>query len=494
MRWQVKLSICSTTDIMFTTAELFGPFHSPKSPLRRARHQLAAAPPHELERLLGACLPGGLLSQADAGPNSRQRVFSLRITFWTFLWQTLNPGSACRNAVGKVMAWFALLGRPALSPDDSPYCQARRRLPIDTLERALRASAQAAEQRAAQLWTFHGKEVLVGDGTTSDAPDTRANQRAYPQSARQQPGCGFPLVKWVALFSLRSGALLAVARGNKHTAELRLFRQLWDQLKAGMIFLADRGFCDYVTLAGLWQRQVDAVLRLHGSRPHDFRQGQRLGRYDRSVTWPKPLRQAHSASKKLWRRLPDQLPLRLIRYPVSVPGFRPRNLILVTTLLDPVTYPASQLAALYLRRWRVELFLREIKTTLQMDHLRCKTPAMLYRELLMHLIGYNLVRCLMVEAASLYNLDVERISFKGTVDTLRHFSQVIAQARSRSQQVQLTNNLLRALASDPLPDRPHRFEPRSQKRRRKAYPNMTKPRSVLKARLLRRTNPKNQRA
>jgi hypothetical protein len=479
---------------MFTTADLLGKFHSPKAPLHHTRSQMAAAAPHELEQLLGSCFPAGLLAQAVEGPNSRKRVFSRRVTFWTFLWQTLNPGSSCRSAVRKIMAWFALLSGPKLKEDDSPYCQARRRLDPDTLERALRASAQAAEQRTRHQWRFHGKEVMVGDGTTSTAPDTKKNQRAYPQSARQQPGCGFPLVRWVALFSLTSGALLEVVMGNKHQAELQLFRKLWDRLKAGMIFLADRGFCDYVTLAGLWRRRVDSVLRLNHMRPHDFRKGKPLGRYDRLVTWQKPKRKARTATKKLWHSLPDQITLRLISYPVSLAGFRSRNIILVTTLLDPVVYPPAELAQLYLRRWRVELFLRDIKTTMQMDALKCKSPEMLYRELRMHLIAYNLIRALMVEAASLHEVDLERISFKGSVDTLRHFSLVIAQARSRRQQIQLTNDMLAALAGDPLPNRPHRIEPRHQKRRPKAYPFLTKPRAQLKARLLRTKKLKNQRA
>jgi len=469
---------------MFTTAELFGRFHSPKAPLLKARQQASAVAPQELEQLLGGCLPPGLLSQAEQGPNSRQRVFSVRVTFWTFLWQVLNPGSSTRSAVRKVMAWFALLGRPKVSEDDSPYCQARRRLERDTLQRALHASAQAAQQRAGQQWRFHGSEVLVGDGTTSSAPDTLANQRAYPQSSRQLPGCGFPLIKWVALFSLSTGALLDLAVGNKYRAELALFRKIWHHLKAGMIFLADRGFCDFVTIAALQRRQVDSVLRLNSRRPHDFRRGKRLGPYDRLVSWQKPQNQARTATKKLWRGLPDQITLRLIRWPVSIPGFRTRELLLVTTLVDPVVYPAAELAGLYLRRWRVELFLRDIKTTLQLDVLSCKSPHMLYRELLMHLIAYNLIRCLMVEAASIHDVDLERVSFKGSVDTLRHYSLVIAQARSRHQRIHLINDMLAALAGDPVPDRPNRIEPRSLKRRHKDFPSLMKPRAELRAKLL----------
>jgi hypothetical protein len=336
--------------------------------------------------------------------------------------------------------------------------------------------------------------VIVGDGTTSSAPDTPENQRAYPQSANQKKGCGFPLVRWVALFSLSSGTLLNVALGNKHKAELTLFRKLWDRLQAGMIFLADRLFCDYVTLAGLFLRKVDSVLRLNSSRDYDFRKGKKLGRYDRLVTWKKPERKPRTATQKLWRSLPGQITLRLIRYPVSFPGFRPKEIILVTTLLDPVLYPAAELARLYLRRWWVELFLRDIKTTLQMDHLRCQSPAMLRREILMHLIGYNLIRCLMAEAAGIHHVDLELISFKGSVDTLRQFSLVIAQARSRRQQSQLICAMLAALAADPLPHRPHRIEPRSQKRRRKDYPFLIKPRGELRAKLLRTNKLKNRKA
>jgi len=111
--------------------------------------------------------------------------------------------------------------------------------------------------------------------------------------------------------------------------------------------LADRLFCDYVTIAGLWQRHVASLLRLNESRTHDFRQGKRLGPYDRLVTWHKPQRKRKTATRRLWNALPAQIPLRLIRYPVCIPGFRPKYIVLVTTLLDPVVYPAAELAQLY---------------------------------------------------------------------------------------------------------------------------------------------------
>jgi hypothetical protein len=258
--------------------------------------------------------------------------------------------------------------------------------------------------------------------------------------------------------------------------------------------LADRLFCDYVTIAGLWRRKVASLMRLNESRTHDFRQGKRLGPYDRLVTWHKPQCKRKTATHRLWNALPAQITLRLIRFPVCVPGFRPKYIILVTTLLDPVAYPAAELAQLYLRRWSVELFFRHIKTTLQMDMLRCLSPALLHREVLLHLIAYNLIRGMMAEAAGIYDQDVARLSFKGSVQTVRHFSQVIAQASSRRKAVQLTNDLLQTLAQGLVPDRPGRAEPRVIKRRHRRYSLMTRPRNHWKAHLRSRKTTKNQRA
>jgi len=476
---------------MFTTSELFGKFHSPRLSLQAARGRLPSSP-NELAALFKDWFPAHWLSPTDKGPNSRERIYSLCLTFWTFLWQVLNPGSPCSDAVCKLIAWLASLGRRKVSNDTSPYCQARARLPKATLQSILQVVAQAAEQRLRSHWRFHDHDVKVGDGTSLSAPDTKKNQRAFPQSASQQEGCGFPLLKLVALFSLGSGAVLHVTLGNKHDSELGLFRRLWQHLKKGDIFLADRLFCDFVTIAGLWKRGVDSVLRLNERRARDFRKGKRLGKYDRLVIWTKPKRRRKTATRKIWDSLPAEITLRLIRYPVRIPGFRPREIVLVTTLLDPVVYPVSELAGLYLRRWSVELFFRHIKTTMQMDVLSCLSPAMLAREVLMHLIAYNLTRGLMVEAAAVHDLDVARISFKGSVQAVRHFSQVIAQASSRRKALQLTNDLLETLAKGLAPDRPGRAEPRVKKRRHKRYPLMTKPRNHWKASLRARHGRKNQ--
>ena len=116
------------------------------------------------------------------------------------------------------------------------------------------------------------------DGTGISLPDTKKNQRAYPQPGGQKPGCGFPLLKLVGVFSLATGALLDYAKGNKHQHELGLLQRLLDTFKPGDLVLADRGFSTYALMALLWLRHVHSLLRLHHARPRDFRQGKRLGK------------------------------------------------------------------------------------------------------------------------------------------------------------------------------------------------------------------------
>jgi hypothetical protein len=134
------------------------------------------------------------------------------------------------------------------------------------------------------------------------------------------------------------------------------------------------------------------------------------------------------------------------------------------------------LIALYLRRWRLELCLRDLKTTMGMEQLRCQSPDLAEKELLAYLVAHNLIRCLMAEAATTYDVELSRVSFKGTVDALRQYSEAIAKARSQKMRDQLWADLLLNLARDLVPERPHREEPRAVKHRPKPYPLLTRPR------------------
>jgi hypothetical protein len=453
--------------------------HTPYFPAWRSR--LAALGRHtvrtlgqttllQLQERLHDLLPAPLLSPADEGPNSRQRVFSLGLTLECFVWQLFKPHTACREVVRQVQALFRLKGLGPVAEGDSAYIQARRRLPRERLEQALATTAQAAAQRVPQSPCLQGRTVKVVDGSTTQLADTRANQKCYPQPTTQKPGCGFPVMRLVGLLCLRSGAILQVVTDSLRSHDLRLFRRLLEVLEKGDILLGDRAFGEYTTAASLPTQGVDLVARLHHQRKVDFRKAKRLAKNDGLFVWTKGMQQSLILSTTEWGLLPAEITVRIIRFSATIRGFRGRRITLVTTLLDAELYPAEEIIGLYARRWRLELCFRDIKSTLGMEFLRCKSPDMAEKELLAYLVAHNLVRCLMAEAVARTHVELDRLSFKGTVDALRQYSAAIAQARNQKLRRQLWDDLLLNLARDLVPCRPDRREPRALKRRPKAYP------------------------
>ncbi|MBA2705835.1 MAG: IS4 family transposase [Blastocatellia bacterium] len=441
---------------------------------------LAAHSLSQLREAFGSMIPDALLSRQNKGAGSRQRLFSPSITFWAFLAQVLSPNSACREAVRKVQAWWTLGSCTEMSSDTSAYCQARARLADKTLLHIHDHLVARMEANAPSDSRWLSREVKIVDGTNLSMPDTAQNQAAYPQPSSQKKGCGFPMMKLVALFSLKSGALLHFVRGTLHVHENQLFRALWQYLLKGDVILSDRGFCSFVAIASLLTRGVDSVMRLHQARRSDFRRGKRLSHDDILVTWTKPQQRPATWSAEEFAALPQTLTLRQIRLRINLKGARSRTIILVSTLLDPLAYPADAIRALYLERWSVELHFREIKIVLALDVLRCLTPRMIQKELLLHLIAYNLIRSLMQHAAIRHCVELRRVSFKGTLDSLRHFADVIHAAHGKPRkQAALLNALLEIIAKDQLPHRPGRNEPRVKKRRPKNYHLLTKPRHQM---------------
>src|SRR6266576_2196289 len=465
---------------------------------RRTAQNLRQATLSQLQEHLAELLPPPLLSATDEGPNSRERVFSLRLTFECFIWQVLKPKTSCREVVRQVQALARLHGHGRIDKSDSAYVQARHRLPRQRLEQALRTTAQAADRRVGSGHWLNGRPVKVVDTAATQLADTPSNQKRCPQSSVQKAGCGFPVLKFMVLFSLCSGAVLHVVFGNLHHHDLRLLRRMWQVFKKGDICLGDRMFGEYTSLAALprWLG-VDVVARLHQSRKADFRKCQRLAKADALFVWSKNCQQSRILSPQQWRRLPRQITVRIIRFTATIRGYRHRRITLVTSLLDPKLYPAEQLIALYARRWRLELCVRDLKTTMGMEQLRCKSPAMVQKELLAYLVAHNLVRCLIAEAVATYHVDLERVSFKGSVDALRQYSSAISQARNHKLRKQLWEDLLLNLARDLVPYRPNRLEPRVLKRRPKNFGWLTKPRSKYRECLHRnrywKSNPRNLR-
>jgi len=328
-----------------------------------------------------------------------------------------------------------------------------------------------------RLMLGHGEEgrLLVGDGTTATLQDTPALQKRYPQPKAQKPGCGFPIMKLLGIFDLRSGAWLATTHSSRKFHDCRLWRRLFWRLLRGDTIIVDRAFCSWVDLARLAARGIDVVVRLHQMRSADFRKGKRLGKDDHLVDWLKPQRPKWMSQRE-YDTLPAFITVREVRRCFENRGMRTTELIVVTTLLNLKKHSANEVAALYARRWTVELYFDDLKTTMHMEMLRTKSPEMVCRELLMHMIAYNLLRAVMVRA----EISPEKASFKGTVDRLETWSWAIWLAPTQQTAIERTNEMLESIASDKVPYRPGRQEPRACKRRPKPHALLNSPRHSMK--------------
>lgn len=407
-------------------------------------------------------------------------IYTPATTLWVFLAQCLSPDHSCLEAVAQLIRWRLARGLKRCSAETGAYCLARERIPEEACLQLVRETGRTVEEQAPREWRWLSRRVVNVDGSTIIMPDTPDNQAEYPQLSSQRRGCGFPIARIVVVFSLAVGTVLDAAIGKyqgKQTGENSLFRMLHDTLREDDVVLADRYFSGWFDIALLRDRRVDMVVRKHQLRSTDFRTGQRLGPNDHLVCWSKPQR-PDWMSQEQYAALPDQLTVREVRVAVPQKGFRPKEVLVITTLLDAERYPASAIALLYRRRWQAELNLRSLKTVLQMDQLRCQTPHRVRNEFYMHLVAYNLIRQLMSAAAQEASVEPWTISFKGTLQTIDNLLPLLA---TRIATDDWCDALLAAIATHTVGNRPDRFEPRVKKRRPKPYRKMTKPRHEYKS-------------
>ena len=405
-------------------------------------------------------------------PEHRERLFPPTETLSMFLAQALSTDRSCQKAVNDaaVQRWSG--GLPPCSTHTGGYCHARQRLPAEMVSTLTQHTGQLIAARTPATWRWRGRPVRLVDGTTVTMPDTPANQATYPQPRSQKPGLGFPLCRMVGILCLGSGAVLNAAIGayrGKGGDEQTLLRSILDTLEPGGVLLGDAYFATYFLLCELLAKGVDAVFEQHGSRQRitDFRRGEHLGARDHLIMLNKPKIKPDWMSQVIYDQSPDTL---------SVRELRVQGKTLVTTLLCPKRTPKAALGALYKSRWHVELDLRAIKTTLGMETLSCKTPAMAQKEIWVYLLAYNLIRLMMAQAALLADCLPRQLSFKHTVQiwiAWGHCQSSVADADRM-------DGLFALIAQQKVGDRPGRIEPRAIKRRPKQYPMLTQPREFAR--------------
>lgn len=434
-------------------------------------------------------LPEDLVAQTltAVGVIWNDRIYTPLVTLWVFLSQVLSADHSCRAAVARLIAHLVSRGEKPCSAQTGAYCQARERLPEKFFADVACSVGRALDAKADQKWLWKGRRVYMFDGTTVSMPDTAANQEAYPQVYNQKAGLGFPIARVGAIMSLCCGAILnlAVCRyAGKGQSELGMLRTLWNLFQPGDILLADRLMCTWTEMVMLKQRGVDSVCRLSSHRRADFRRGKRLAHGDHTVKWPKPTK-PRSIDRETYDALPEFLMIRECRVRVEQPGFRVKSLTIATTLLDENEFAKDDLTQLYRARWNNELDLRSIKSTMQMDELRCKTPELVRKEIWTHVLAYNLIRTVAAQAAATHDLLPRSISFKGAMQTLEAFQPLIAfqSSHDAAHRLALYQHLLRAIATHQVADRPDRFEPRAKKRRRDHFAWLSEPRQKLKRKM-----------
>lgn len=248
-----------------------------------------------------------------------------------------------------------------------------------------------------------------------------------------------------------------------------------DTFQPGDIVLADRYYASFFLISALLEKNVDIVFQQHAVRKTDFRKGQKLSSRDHISTWKKPKVIPNWMDEQQYHDFPEEICIRELKVGRKV---------IITTILSDKEVQKNELDDLYKQRWHVELDLRNIKTTLGMEVLSCKTPEMNVKEMWVYFLAYNLIRLVMAEAAASARIKPRQLSFKHTLQIWLIWS---VQPATNYKKVAI---LLKMVAQIHVGNRAGRVEPRAVKRRPKPFPLLMKPRSEAQADILKNGHPK----
>ena len=411
----------------------------------------------------------------------RKRMLDPVTTVYLFILQILHGNTACSHVVHFGHWNFT----------DAAYCAAREAAPPGGPPPPRARIAERLRSSTTAQSTWHGHRVWLADGSSFSMPDTPELQEAFGQPSGQAAGLRLPGRQVPGTLRPGHRPVPAGRAGAAPLDEMARCAVASSGLLPGDIVLGDRGFCSYAHLAILLNRNLHGVFRVHQRQIVDFTPGRpqaprgkakrpheatirphsrwvlAQGDSDQVVVWSKPKSHPRWIPKDEYTSLQGEITVRELCYKIYTPGYRVGEVTLVTTLLDAVVYPAKELAELYFRRWQVEVYLRDLKITMKMDVLKCKTVDGVLKELAVFMLVYNLVRSVASAAAKARGVAADRVS---VTDTIRW---LVGAEGDEDLSVILT-----------VPKRTGRVEPRVKKRRPKQYARMTKPRRKLRQELL----------
>jgi len=402
-----------------------------------------------------------------------QRLFYPWLVIWGFLFQRLNADHSCDAFVSQLSSDVSGIwrnGQRPMSENNSAYIQARQRLPRSLARQVLRHTAQTIRGEWGEDGLWQNREVYLVDGSTVRVPASEELIDYYGCPSGGKGASHWPVMRVMVAFHLWSGVVGEVIEASHDTSEYDMAVQLFRAMAGGVLLVADQMFGIYRMLQVIVDRQQDALIRI---------QAKDIGRWT-----PKASLTPNTDIDVVWSPSPHDHPEcgvpiraiagRFIYVRIEHPGFRPLPIYLFTTLTDRERYPLEAVVQLYARRWSVELDLRQVKTTLEMEELDGKSLDIVRKELYLGLTAYNLIRVLMLEAALHAGCAPLQLSFARCWRRIKDTGQSIAFATpwlSPPDLDLLFDQLLTRLASCRLPKRKSlRFEPRAIWGRPKPFP------------------------
>jgi hypothetical protein len=431
--------------------------------------------PERVWPLVGRYLPATLIEQWLIRLSLRfyRRLYTPWVVVWGFIYQRLHADHTCDAFVSYLTSGGATAlglgtsnhGQP-LSENTAAYCKARQRLPSTVAKLVVQHIAQVISSDVATAGQWQGRQVNLLDGSTVRLPAEEELLVYYGQPSGQHGKSHWPRMRVVAAFDLFSGAVTGTASGPYRPSEHALAIRVIRQAQAAVIWVGDQLFGIYHLVQVVVGCNQDAVFRIQASHIGRWCTGSLASGSDLDVVW------SPSAIDQLEPDLPaPAIAGRLLYVRIAAPGFRPKDIYLFTTLTDRIRYPAQAIVQLYARRWEVELDLRQVKTTLEMEFLTGKTVAIIENEWLLGLAAYNLIRALMAQAAIQAGLQPLRLSFVRCWRRIVATSYLCEPAPTPTKAEHQLTALLQRLATCRLPQRSRaRYEPRAVRKRPQLFP------------------------
>lgn len=340
--------------------------------------------------------------EATGTATLRRRRLPAEHVIWLVLGMALYRNRPIDEVVAKLD--LALPGPRGPTPAPSAVSQARARLGQEPMQWLFERCSEKWAHESARRYAWRGLALYGVDGTTTRVPDSPENREHFGGQRGPRGDSGYPQVRIVTLMTLRTHLLAAAKFGPYAVSEAVYARSLWPQVPDNALVIVDRNFYDANVLIPLAFHGANRHWLIRAKRNMKWKVIRRLGPGDDLVEL-KVSNHAHLANPLL----PPRWTARAIRY--QRPGFPPQ--ILLTSLLDPVLFPAPEVNALYHERWEIELGYDEVKTKMldRQESIRSRTPAGVGQELWGIALAYNLVRLEMVRIAEEARVPPNRISF-----------------------------------------------------------------------------------